>query len=253
MALVATLVLVLTGCDAVTSTAAKYNPFTSFASRCERLPPSRIEIRQEAIRVATNNELSQRELTRLGEDNPTMHRTLGLTRTEFRQDAQIEIQGLSDSGGGRSCARPHIVLELAMTPMNVYVARELADNACGHAAVFEHEMKHVAAFREHLAETARALEVELPQLFGQRIILAPDATAAEAQVRQTLQAFLSEFTARNTVQMKQRQMAVDSADEYARVNDACGGLSIEWAGSALERAHCPTDGRSGILCASRKQ
>jgi len=227
LALIVVLTLLLGGCDAVTSTAAKYNPFLSFEARCERLPPSRIDVRQGAVRALMNDDLPYRELTRLGADNPATHRTLGLTRTEFRQEAQIEIKGLHDASGGRSCARPQIVVELTMAPVTVYVASELANNACGHSAVLEHEMKHVAAFREHLADSTRDLASELPQLFGQQIILARDGNAAEAQVRQTLQTYLREFVARNSVELKQRQAAVDSGEEYARVNGACGGIRVE--------------------------
>jgi len=227
IALAVTLALLMGGCDSVTSVAAKYNPFVSFEARCARLPPAHIEVRQSAMEPITNDQLPYRELTRLGEDNPATHRTLGLTKTEFRQEAKIETTGLSDSNGGRSCARPQIVLELTMTPMTVYVASELADNACGHSAVLEHEMKHVAAFRQHLAATAQALDAEVPQWFGQQIIFARDASAAEAQVRQVLQAYLHDFIARNTDQLKQRQAAVDSVEEYSRVNDACGGIRIE--------------------------
>jgi hypothetical protein len=219
--------LLLGACDAVTSTAARYNPFPSFETRCERLPASRIEVRQQAIRPVTNDALPYRELTRLGEDNPATHRTLGLTKTEFRQEVAIEIKGLADSGSGRSCSRPRIVLDLTMAPMTVYVASELANDACGHAAVLAHEMKHVAAFREHQADTARALEAELPQLFGQRVIKARDADAGEAQVREALQAFLEEFIARNTAQLKERHAAVDTAEEYTRVNSACGGITVD--------------------------
>jgi hypothetical protein len=114
-----------------------------------------------------------------------------------------------------------------MAPMTVYVASELANDACGHAAVLAHEMKHVAAFREHMADTASTLEAELPQLFGQRIIRARDADAGEAQVREALHAFLEEFIARNTAQLKERHAAIDSAEEYTRVNRACGGIPVD--------------------------
>lgn len=220
-------VLLLGGCDSVTSTAEKYNPFISFETRCERLPPSRIEVVQDAVMVVTNEDLAFRELTQLGEDNPATHRTLGLTKTEFRQLAQIEIKGLNDSAGGRSCSRPQIRLELTMVPMTVYVARELRENACGRAMVLEHEMKHVAVFREHMADTARVLEDQLPGLFGQGVVFSRDPNAGEAQVRQTLQAFLGEFTASNAGELKLRQAALDSPEEYARVNGACGGIRME--------------------------
>jgi hypothetical protein len=211
----------------MTSTAAKYNPFRSFETRCEQLPASRVEVRQQAIRLVTNDSVPYRELTRLGDENPATHRTLGLTKTEFRQEVALEVEGIVDSGSGRSCARPRIVIDLTMAPMTVYVASELADDACGHAAVLAHEMKHVAAFREHMTDTARALETELPQLFAQRIIKARDADAGEAQVREALRAFLEEFIALNTAELKKRNAAVDSAEEYSRVNRACGGIAVD--------------------------
>jgi hypothetical protein len=224
-----TFALLLGGCDAVTSTAAKYNPFPSFETRCEQLPASQVEVRQQTIRPVTNDTLPYRELTGLGKENPATHRTLGLTKTEFRQEVALEVKGIADSGGGRSCSRPRIVIDLTMAPMTVYVASELANDACGHAAVLAHEMKHVAAFREHMADTARTLEADLPQLFGQRIIKARDADAGEAQVREALRAFLEEFITLNTQELKERNAAVDSAEEYARVNGACGGITVDAA------------------------
>jgi hypothetical protein len=221
------LALLLGGCDAVTSTAAKYNPFPSFETRCEQLPASRVEVRQQAIRPVTNDTLPYRELTRLGEENLATHRILGLTKTEFRQEVALEVRGIADSGGERSCSRPHIVVDLTMTPMTVYVASELANDACGHAAVLPHEMKHVAAFREHMTDTARALEAELPQVFAQRIVKARDADGGEAQVRRALRAFLEEFITLNTAELKERNAAVDSAEEYARVSGACGGIVVD--------------------------
>ncbi len=222
-----TLALLLGGCDAVTSTAAKYNPFPSFETRCEQLPASHVEIRQQAIRPVRDDTLPYRELTRLGQENPATHRTLGLTKTEFRQEVAIEVKGIVDSGGGRSCSRPGVVIDLTMAPMMVYVASELANDACGHAAVLAHEMKHVAAFREHMAGTARTLEAELPQLFGQRIIKARDADAGEEQVREALRTYLEEFIAVNTAELKERNAAVDSTEEYARVSGACGGIKVD--------------------------
>jgi hypothetical protein len=218
--------VLLGGCDAVTSNVGKYNPFTSFETRCQRLAPSHIEVRQKPLSVVRNDDLPYRALTQLAEDNPVTHRTLGLTKTEFRQTAQIEINGLSDSAGGRACSRPQIRLELTMTPVTVYTAREFRDNACARDVVLDHEMKHVAVLEEHMADTARELEEEIPRLFAQRIILARDAAAGEAQVKQVVQDFLTEFTARNGRELKGRQAAVDTAEEYARVSGACGGIQV---------------------------
>ncbi len=219
--------LLLAGCDAVKSASDRYNPLVSFESRCERLPPGQIDIRQTASPVEVNDLLSLGEMSRLAQDNPATHRTLGLTRTEMRRDVTIELTGLKDASGGRSCQRPQLTIELSMVPMTVYLASELLDNACGRAAVLDHELKHAAAFREHLQETARRLGTELPAVFGQRIIIARDPAAGEAQVRHELQAFMDEFDAANALELKARQAAVDSPDEYARVSGACGGIRVD--------------------------
>jgi hypothetical protein len=221
--LAAAAALLLGACDAVT----KYNPFASFETRCARLPAARVEVRQDAIDVVANDQLSFRELTRLGEGNPATHRTLGLTRTEFRQDAQIEIAGLNDAAGARACSRPQVRVELSMTPMTVYVASELHDIACARSVVYEHEMKHVAVYRQHMSDAASELQATLPELFGQRIIVARDPAAGQAQIQADLQAFLAEFSARTHVELKRRQDAVDTEEEYARVSNACGGIRVE--------------------------
>jgi hypothetical protein len=183
----------LGGCDAVKSASDRYNPLVTFESRCERLPPGNIDIRQTASTIEVNDQLSLGDLSRLAQDNPATHRTLGLTKTEFRRDVAIELKGLQEASGGRSCMRAHLTIELSMQPMTVYLANELQGNPCGRAAVLEHEMKHAAAFREHLQETARNLRTELPAAFGQRIIVTRDPAAGEVKVRQDLQAFLGEF------------------------------------------------------------
>jgi hypothetical protein len=227
VACVAAVALLLGGCDAVTSAVDKYNPFASFETRCARLPPAHIAVRKAVINVAINDRLPFRELTQLGEGNPATHRTLGQTRADFRQSADIEIAGLHDASGGRACSRPQVRLELSMTPMTVYVASELKDIPCARSVVLEHEMKHVAVYREYMADAARDLEAKLPRLFGQRIFVARDPGVAEAQVRRELQAFLAEFSARASVELKRLQDAVDTAEEYAQVSNACGGIHVE--------------------------
>ena len=88
-------------------------------------------------------------------------------------------------------------------------------------------MKHVAAFREHLADTARRLRRVAAPLRA-AVIMARDAAGrarrrCSRHCRHYLERFQSPAIRRH---LKQRQAAVDSADEYARVNGACGGLRM---------------------------
>jgi hypothetical protein len=214
----------LTGCDAITGVAAKYNPFISFETRCTRLPASRVDVTAGDVAPRQDFSLSWQSLTRLAEDDPDAHRTFGLTRTSFSEDAHIDIKGLQDTGSHRACSRPQVHVELRMSPMTVYVASELRGDACREAAVLEHEMKHVEVYRQHLQSAAAELGRTLPTLFGQRVFQASDPALSEQEMRGMLEEFLHAFMQDSARQLKQLQDGVDSAAEYDRVGRACGGM-----------------------------
>lgn len=220
-------VLLLCGCDAVTNLATRYNPFTSFETRCARLPASRVTVVAGSIAPAENDSLSYRALSTLASEIPEASRTYGLTHTSFREDAQVEATGLSDKRGGRACFRPQVRVELTMQPMQVYIASEVSGDACRREVLLEHEMKHVAAYREHLREAVADLERELPDVFGQRVFYARDPAQSEGEMRDRLAGFMRAFMAESVRNLKARQDAVDSPEEYARVNQACGGMPAQ--------------------------
>ena len=216
----------LGGCDALTGAANKVNPFASFETRCARLPASRVEVVQGEVTPTQDHSLSHRSLTQLAQDDPDAHRTYGLTRATFSENAQLDIRGLRDASTKRSCARPQVRVELGMGPMTVYVARELEGDACRVAAVTEHEMKHVAVYRDHLRAAAADLADRLPELYGQRVFVAGDSAQTEAQMRGMLQEFMGAFMRESTRRLKARQDEVDSAEEYDHVGRACGGMAV---------------------------
>jgi len=219
---VATLLL-LAGCDAATNAVNRYNPFASFESRCERLPPSRTTVVAREITVGENDALSQHALSGLHQEIPEAVRTYGLTQATFRQDAQLEINGLADTRSGRSCFRPQVRVELTMRPMTIYIATEVSGDHC-RDTVRDHELKHVAVYRQRLAEATADLERDLPALYGQRVFVVRNQTASEGEMRSSLGEFMHDFMADNRETLKARQAAVDSAEEYARVRDACADL-----------------------------
>jgi len=114
-----------------------------------------------------------------------------------------------------------------MQPVTVFVAREIAGDACRRAAVHEHEMKHVEVYETYLRDATGTLAQSLPELVGDRIYYAADPTQAQGELQQTLAQFLGDFTAKSTEELGARQAAVDSADEYARVANACGGAKTQ--------------------------
>ena len=76
---------------------------------------------------------------------------LGLTTAEISHQASLETAGIEDTKSGRICLRPAIRVELAMTPMTVYVSREVTDDPC--RAAIDPRARDEA--RRHLPATAR--------------------------------------------------------------------------------------------------
>jgi predicted Zn-dependent protease len=105
--------------------------------------------------------------------------------------------------------------------MTVFVASEFKDDACRHAAVLAHEMKHVAVYKAYLADARTDLAGALPQVVDAGLIRAIDASATQQEVQRTLGPFLDRFLQRNGDEIAVRQSAIDTAEEYARVEAMC--------------------------------
>jgi hypothetical protein len=200
------------------------NPFASFESRCEALPAPQFQVITIPVSFTVDDSVSLRTLSRMNDGPSDRHRTVGLTKGQLAYDSTLESKGIEDRRGARVCSRPSVTVVLKMTPMTVYIARELAQDKCRRPAVLEHEMKHVAVYREYLGEVARDMREELPRALGTEVVYGPDAQAAQAAMRQRLQAFMRTFMQNRYAELRARQAAVDTPEEYARLSNGCGPL-----------------------------
>jgi len=215
------------GCDAATSVAARTGLVT-FEEGCEqKLPKTTIDIVAAPIEYATNRDRSYTELTQMsGETSSAVH-AFGLTTAEISHHAWLETAGIEDTRSGRTCVRPAIRIELSMTPMTVYVSREVTDDPCRAAMILEHEMKHVAVYRQRLAEISAEVRAALVRTYDNRVFYFSDRAEGHRQMEQALSQQLSTLLDDNARQIKERQRQVDSPEEYARVAAACGGIRVE--------------------------
>jgi len=199
------------------------NPFQSFEARCAQLPAAPPAVVAVPIEILEDDTRSQLELVRLLDGPAAGHRALGVTRTRIGHDAELEIKGVKDPASGRACFRAHVRVELALKPLTVYVAREIADDPCQRAAIHEHEMKHVAVYAAWLPEAAAALAQALSTEFADGVHHADDGDAAQRALRDRLEAFVQAHSEAAGRELEARQRAVDSPDEYARVAAVCVG------------------------------
>ena len=63
--------------------------------------------------------------------------------------------------------------------MTVFVGREFRDQACKRAAIIEHEEKHVAVYREYLAEVAVDVRDEITRAYGNVVMEFPSRDQAQ--------------------------------------------------------------------------
>jgi hypothetical protein len=218
----------LAACDGASSLATRAGIGGSFEARCEKaLPPTRVDVVTIPVHWNTDRTRSVRELTRMSGDNGDVNRALGLTTAEIGHKAFLETAGLDDTRNGRICIRPTIRVELAMTPMTVYVSREFAGDTCREPAIVEHEIKHVTVYANYLSAVADDVRKSLRAEYGNKVFQFRDRAEARREMEGRLGDRLRALLTDNAQRVKALQRAVDSPEEYARVAGACGGMRVD--------------------------
>lgn len=197
------------------------DPPAWFESRCAALAPTRFDVTEEPVSFREDGSQSIDQLTVRSGRTPATHLTFGLTVGNFGHRAEITIQSLEDRANARACGTLAVKVRLSMQPMTVYVAEEVSISRCASTATYEHEMKHVAVFREVLDEATRSLAAEIGDSIGTGVHRAGSQAELERRLNSEISAYLLQFTGRWQRVLSERQDAVDSPQEYARVSDAC--------------------------------
>jgi len=208
--------LPLFACDAGFS-----NPLASFEARCAELPPTRFEIITEPVTYREDASQSIDQLTVRSGRTPASHLTFGLTVANFGHRTEIQIRSVEDRANGRACGTLGVRVRLSMQPMTVYTAEELGISRCARTATHEHEMQHVAVFKEVLEESARSVAADIGGRIGTGVQRASSQADLERRLNEEVNRYLSQFIGRWQQVLNERQDAVDSPQEYARVSGAC--------------------------------
>jgi len=218
---------VIGGCDSAKSAAARAG-LSGFEARCEAsLPAARIEVVTIPVVYRTDRTLSWRELTSMSGDDTSELRAVGLTTAQIGHNASVESTGIENERDGRVCVRPSIGVELSATPMTVYIGREIAGDSCRDAAALEHELKHVAIYKDELARIAVDARKQLEGAYDNRILYYRSRAEAERGIHAALAAELKPMLEDSGRRIKERQQAIDTPAEYARVSAACGGMVVQ--------------------------
>lgn len=209
------------GCDRVRSFA-DAAAAGRFDATCAKLPPGAVEVVLLPHDATVDRSRPQDDLGRLGRNTSPGHRVVGLTQATFGYRTSIDLEGLEDARGGRACAPARVRVEVELSGMTIYVAREYAHDPCAEPLILAHERQHVAVFEAYADEATRRLARDLGARYGGAPRRGTTMPALQAALESELRDWLDAFMARARDELAVRNAEVDTADAYASLAQRCG-------------------------------
>lgn len=196
----------------------------SRADPCDALPKPSVTIKRIDERLSTNTEYSHQSLTNIGAALARPGKqVLGLTRGNATVSFASQTPAITDPSGRWECASPQITLSFGFSPMTVYVAREFPEGSCAFKEILDHEMRHVEAYRKHIASIEKTLTESLTARFATGTVWRGPVGQTAARLRQELDARWAPYVQRQIKRVDEAQAKIDTAEEYQRVANACDG------------------------------
>lgn len=194
------------------------------ADECERLPLPSVTLKRLDEPLSLDTSYGHKSITALASTlNRAEKRVLGLTRGTARVQFETRTSLVIDRSGRWECASPQIAVSYGFSPMKVYVASEFAKGSCAYNEIYQHELRHVKTYQDHLAR----IEKDLADTLTRRFATGAPWRAPVGQTRMTLERELNErwlpFITREIERVESAQALIDTPEEYARVSESCNG------------------------------
>ncbi|HEX6734557.1 MAG TPA: hypothetical protein VF096_07070 [Azonexus sp.] len=194
------------------------------ADPCAQLPKPSVRVERLESQVTLNTSYSLKALNNLGASIARPgQQVLGLTRGLASASLSARTPTLIDNARRWECASPQITLRYGFTPITVYVAREFPPGSCAYREIYEHEMRHVRTYQEHIAR----IEQLLTELLNERFATGAPWRGRAGELAPRLQRELDQrwlpLVRREIKRGDADQALVDSDAEYQRVANACDG------------------------------
>ena len=198
------------------------------AAECADMPADpAISVRIDAAPVRHDHALSVAALSKIPSESrragmEAYDRTLGLTEANINTNADMKLFTMPDGQGG-FCTTARSATIVVKWTTTVHIASEIQPGSCIDRVVGAHEEKHVAIDAALMPIGRRAIELALTAVIRHGV-----AGSTAGQSRQNLQ-----DQARDAVNQAidafalvrtRRQLALDSPDEYDKVQRTCGIL-----------------------------
>ena len=128
------------------------------AAVCEFPTPASVQvnIHQLTGEVVMNNERTRDGLRRMQRQSGrasafgSAWTPVGLTLTELKYQMRLKIEAIPISKSAYCARLTAVDAELGYDKLRVYIARKFRPGSCGYRSISDHEMTHVAVFRDAL-------------------------------------------------------------------------------------------------------
>ncbi len=143
---------------------------------------------------------------------------LGITSAQMKSTVSARGNAITAPFSRRYCVRPQVEVTLAVEPIKVAIAREHTPGSCEHVLTLNHEMKHVLVYERYLAELVTEVEAALKIGVGDRVRHFASRADGERELPLLIERAIKPLVEAGMRQAQQRQAAVDTPDEYARLD-----------------------------------
>lgn len=197
---------------------------TVLADACDELPKPSVSIKRIEEKLSFNMQYSYKSLNNIGGAlGQPGRQILGLTRGMAAASFATQTPSHIDSSGRWQCSSPQITLSYGFSPMTVYVAREFPSGSCAYKEIYEHEMRHVKTYQEHIASLEKALQEALTARFASDTPWRGPVGQTDSRLQQELNERWLPYIQRQIKRVEEAQALIDTKEEYDRVADACEG------------------------------
>jgi hypothetical protein len=196
----------------------------SWADQCDQLPKPSVTVKHFDEPFTINLQHSYKALNHLGAGLARSgNQVLGLTRGKSVAKIASNTPSYVDRTGRWECASPQLSVTFGFSQMTVYVAKEFPEGSCAYKEIYQHELRHVKAYQEHLA----SIEKDVADTLNRRFATGGPWRGPVGQTGAQLQRELDErwlpYIRREIGRADAAQALIDTPEEYARVAAACNG------------------------------
>lgn len=194
------------------------------ADECDQLPPPSVTLRRLPETLQVDKHYGHREITHLAAElaRPGT-RVLGLTRGTATVRMEVQSPSYIDRSRRWECASPQIFVTYGYDPMTVYIAREFPEHTCAYNEIYDHELRHVKTYYDHLDAIEKDLGETLRRRFATGAPWRGPVGNTVATLRREFDDRWLPYIKREIGKVEAAQAVIDSPDEYERVAKSCDG------------------------------